>query len=628
MAPRHSSFSSFSNILDTRILRALSDLGFVKPTPVQGKVIPLALSGRDILARARTGTGKTAAYCIPIVQKILTAKSSSSSSEAHHGIRALILVPTRELAEQTASHMKSIACYCDKEVAVMNVAGGNSMHVQQLVLSDQPDVIVGTPARVLPYLKSSSITLQHVETLVIDEADLILSYGHDEDVRTILQDYPPPKHCQSLLMSATMTEDVSALQGLVLRDPAILRLEKSDDLDSNLTQFYARCSAVDKFLLIYVILKLKLIKGKCILFVNSTERSYRLKLFLEQFGIGACVLNAELPLNSRYHIVQEFNRGVYQYIIATDESGVSLARNGDAASTAERDAKQDVDEDSNDEEDENEDKELGGEGEPVESSSNTKGKRKRHDSPNPKEKRGKRRRRGHGEEYGVSRGVDFVNVACVINFDFPHTAQAYTHRVGRTARAGRSGVALSFVVPSDRRAKEAQLRYPGDTAEEDVFDTVEVEQRGRGGTLKEYAFDMQQVESFRYRMDGALRAVTKQAIREARLSELKMEMLNSTKLKAHFEDNPLDLEYLRHDRPLNPMRIQPELRHVPNYLLPRTGALPAPQGGRSTVPLEKRDERRGKAPRGRGRGAGRGGHHGGRSASSRGRKKRDPLRSF
>ena len=121
-----------------------------------------------------------------------------------------------------------------------------------------------------------------------------------------------------------MTKDVELLKGMVLRNPAILRLEEDPAAAaSNLTQYYVRTSEKDKFLLAYVLLKLKLVRGKCLIFVADVDRSYRLKLFLEQFGVKACVLNSELPLNSRYHIVQEFNKGVYDYIIATDEGGAA-----------------------------------------------------------------------------------------------------------------------------------------------------------------------------------------------------------------------------------------------------------------------------------------------------------------
>lgn len=145
------SFQAFSNIIDSRLLRALADLGFARPTLVQSKAIPLALEGRDILARARTGSGKTAAYCVPLAQKVLNSKTVSvlptsvklfilsgilfKAGNVEQATRAVVLVPTRELADQVAKHLKSLLSYCDKDVTAANIAGGTSGHVQRQVSS-------------------------------------------------------------------------------------------------------------------------------------------------------------------------------------------------------------------------------------------------------------------------------------------------------------------------------------------------------------------------------------------------------------------------------------------------------------------------------------------------------------
>lgn len=151
----------------------------------------------------------------------------------------------------------------------------------------------------------------------------------------------------------------------------------------------------------------------------------------------------------------------------------------------------------------------------------------------------KHKRKGKSKEYGVTRGVDFVDVACVVNFDLPTSSRAYTHRIGRTARAGRTGMALSFVLPKDLWGKNKAVGcLPGSERDEIVFAKIEEEQAAKGCKLKVYQFDMKQVEAFRYRMEDALRSVTRAAIREARVKELKTEFLNSDRLKVGDESFP------------------------------------------------------------------------------------------
>ncbi|KAG8840354.1 ATP-dependent DNA/RNA helicase, partial [Serendipita sp. 405] len=383
----------------------------------------------------------------------------------------------------------------------------------------------------------------------------------------------------------------------------------------------------EKFLHIYVILKLKLIKGKAILFVNDVERCFRLKLFLEQFSIRCCVLNKELPINSRYHTIQEFNKGVYDYIIATDESG-----------GGNEEIESDLEDDDGDDEALNEEN-KGNEAEatqiiedvqkPVDAESaspNSNRKRKREATdvdgdhtmePIDEDEVAKTRRkkkfpsqslrkdnksmRGTEKEYSTSRGVDFVDVACVVNFDLPLSHRSYVHRVGRTARAGRAGVAISFVVrPKETHSKASHQKLFGREAQNDekIWKRIEREQNSWAkevasappadrpeSIIKPFNITPSLLSSFKYRMEDALRSVTGKAVKEARIKELKSEILNSDKLKAHFEDHPLDLEYLRHDKPLHPSRVQTHMKFVPSYLLPR-GTLPA---GANTVSQDRSD---------------------------------------
>ncbi|XP_016422928.1 probable ATP-dependent RNA helicase DDX56 [Sinocyclocheilus rhinocerous] len=482
--------------LDDRLLKALADLGWSQPTLIQEKAIPLALEGKDLLARARTGSGKTAAYAIPLIQRILTSKQTVREQ----AVRALVLVPTKELGQQVQTMIRQLTAFCGRDVRVADISGKADISAQKPILMEKPDIVVSTPSRVQAHINSQNLQLQSaLEMLVIDEADLVFSFGFEADLKNLLCHLP--KIYQAFLMSATLNDDVQALKELVLHNPVMLKLQGSQLPDSSqLQQYSVRCEEEDKFLLIYTLLKLGLVQGKSLLFVRDVDRCYRLKLFLEQFSIPACVLNSELPIHSRCHIITQFNQGFYNYIIATDEQGLE--------NPARRSQK-----------------------------TQEKGKKKK----------------GKDKEYGVSRGIDFHNVSNVINFDFPSSVESYIHRVGRTARADNSGSALSFISHTEiPMLTQVENILTGDSTHDSV--------------LKPYGFKMEEIEGFRYRCRDAMRSVTKQAVKEARLKEIKQELLNSEKLKTYFEDNPRDLQLLRHDKDLHPAVIKPHLKNVPDYL--------------------------------------------------------------
>ncbi|XP_064828372.1 probable ATP-dependent RNA helicase DDX56 isoform X2 [Oncorhynchus masou masou] len=508
--------------IDDRILKALADLGWAQPTLIQEKAIPLALEGKDILARARTGSGKTAAYAVPVIQRILTSKQNVREQ----AVRVLILVPTKELGQQVQAMIRQLTAYCARDVRVADISGKADLSAQRPILMEKPDVVVGTPSRVLAHLSAQSLDLQaSLETLVIDEADLLFSFGFEADLKSLLCHLP--KIYQSFLMSATLSEDVQALKELLLHNPVILKLQGSQLPDSSqLQQYSVQCEEEDKFLLIYTLLKLHLVQGKTLVFVGAVERCYRLKLFLEQFSIPTCVLNSELPVHSRCHIITQFNQGFYDYIIATDEQVLA-----DPTTTTAQAAE-------------------------------GKGKKKKNAG------------RAKDKEYGVSRGIDFQNVSNVINFDFPTTVDSYIHRVGRTARADNPGTALTFI-------SHTELPLLAEVEDALIGDNTEC-------ALKPYGFKMEEIEGFRYRCRDAMRSVTKQAVREARLKEIKQELLNSEKLKTYFEDNPRDLQLLRHDKDLHPAVIKPHLKNVPEYLIPPTlRGVANPMSGRKRRRREK-----------------------------------------
>ncbi|CAO2654014.1 Nn.00g107470.m01.CDS01 [Neocucurbitaria sp. VM-36] len=497
------SFAEFQ--LEPRLLRGIRDQKWSSPTAVQSRAIPLALQGRDILARSGTGTGKTAAYLLPLLHNTLRRKGKTS----------LILVPTKELALQITKVAKSLSAHCGQDIRIQNIAGKESEVVTKAKLADCPDIVIATPARASANINNGALSVGELAHLVVDEGDLVMGYGFKEDLDQIAQSIP--KGVQMFLMSATLNTEVESLGSLLCTDPVILKLDDLDKNSQRVKQYVIKCAEEEKFLMIYAMFKLQLIKGKSIVFVGDTDRSYRVKLFLEQFGIKSCVLNSELPLASRLHIVDEFNKNIYNILIASDETEILGSRQEKAESRPKKKAKKD--------------------------------KESKTDS-------------------GVSRGIDFLNVSCVLNFDFPATYKSYFHRIGRTARAGKSGTAISFIIPKEKYRKHKSTTFAGCENDEEVLKKVEKHQE-EGQKLENYNFDMKRLEPFRYRFGDALRSVTRIAIREARIKEIRLELSKSQKLSRYFEENPEALAHLRHDQTLNhPARIQPHLKHVPDYLLP------------------------------------------------------------
>ncbi|KAI0381000.1 DEAD-domain-containing protein [Hypomontagnella monticulosa] len=573
--------------LDSRLLQATARQNWQTPTLVQSKAIPLAIDGHDVLAKAKTGSGKTAAYALPILQAILKRKQTSPDSYT----AALILVPTNELVTQVASVLESLTSFCSREVKVSKLSDKLSDPAQRAVLSDSPDVVVATPARACHNIKNSALSLEKLTHLVLDEADLVLSYGYDEDLQNVASSLP--KGLQTTLVSATLTPEVDTLKGLFCRNPTVLDLEEPDDDGGGVSQFVVKCGEDEKFLLIYCMIKLELVKGKAIIFVSDVDRCYRLKLFFEQFGIRSCLLNSELPVNCRIHAVEEFNRGIYNIIIASDENEV-IGDETDQLDLGDKTNTSSAHGNAN--------------GEAAESND-----QKSVAAPTAKKRKSSRR----DKNYGVSRGIDFKNVAVVINFDLPLSSRSYLHRIGRTARAGQTGMALSFVVPKEKFRKHVPTSVETAENDEKVLARIIKQQAKKGNEVKPYNFDMKAVEAFRYRMNDALRAVTKVAVREARLRELKQELLKSESLKRHFEENPLEVRHLRHDVELRTTRSQPHLKHVPDYLLPKDGKKAITPNEVGFVPFKKVLDGRGRKSR---ISKGRGRRVGGR--------KSDPLKSF
>jgi len=512
--------------------------------------------------RARTGSGKTLAYCLPILHKILSKTEESDDDNDEGFVKAIILVPTKELCAQVTKTIKGLTYYCDEIIFVATLGGGahsNSsvLAKQQAMLRDRPNIIVSTPAGLLKHLKSDEggvleRTLKlSVESLVIDEADLVLSFGYANDVSGIIKYLP--KICQGFLMSATLSPELNSLKRIVLHSPAVLKLEEEHETqnngsdskkEGNLSQFYLPLPHKDKNLVLYVFLKLGVLRGKGLFFVNTVDNGYRLKLFFEQFHIRSTVLNAELPLKSRLNIIEQFNVGNFDFLIATDQS--SHAKNQKQKDLSENDY---IDEDTETEDD----------------------SKKR-----SSKKKSKRRKDG---EYGAARGLDFQGVSFVVNVDFPNSIDSYVHRIGRTARGGAKGVALSLVDSnSDEQGEMLHLVQQSQPSlpmapSTSTLHSVGIEDDSQPDTQYQPAlldFDLKEIEGFRYRVEDVSRAVTKFSVRETRAAELRSEILNSERLQGHFEENPSDLQILRHDRQATQTsKVQDHLKHVPKYLLPR-----------------------------------------------------------
>ncbi|KAK5170655.1 ATP-dependent DNA/RNA helicase [Saxophila tyrrhenica] len=623
-APATPTFARFD--LDARLLQAVSREKFSTPTLVQAKAIPVILNGKDVLARSKTGSGKTLAYLLPIHHGILQRKAISKAVKA---TTALILVPTKELAKQVTTTIKTLTSFCAHEIRCENITRKEDAAVTRARLAEQPDIVVSTPSRAGLWLKNEVLKLNSLKQLVIDEADLVLSYGYSSDLNDLSSSLPPG--LQTILASATLNTEISTLTSLLSKTktgpssetlaPVVLDLSSEEAAEeSKLSHYVVRSAEEDKFLLIYAIFKLKLIKGKVIVFVADIDRCYRVKLFLEQFGIRSCVLNSELPVNSRVHVVEEFNRGVYDIIIAADEGEV--VGDGDGRSKKRRKTKQqreaaDGDNKSEDDDILDDEQDIG--------ISNT-------DATQEKSKKQQK-----NAEYTLSRGIDFRHVACVLNFDLPLSAKSYLHRVGRTARAGQTGMALSFYVPKELYRKHKSTTIEQCKNDEQVLGQVRDMFEGKAengeentkqigsatNSLQEWKFDMAKLDAFRYRFADALRSVTRIAVREARTRELRDELMKSEKLKRHFEENPDDLRHLRHDNELtHSVRQRPHLRHVPEYLLPEGGRAAVAKDVRY-VGLRKDSENKIRKARARNAGRGRsklGGGRGGRAA--------DPLRSL
>ncbi|MGK0360864.1 MAG: ATP-dependent RNA helicase RhlE [Bradymonadia bacterium] len=347
--------------LPDHLLQALSDVGFDAPTPIQAGAIPPILAGHDVAGEAQTGSGKTAAFVLPILQRLCDPAHPDTARADTRPVRVLALAPTRELALQVAGVFTRLAQHAPRPITVLSVIGGVSVEQQLSALWHGVDIIVATPGRLLDLLDRGELDLRGLQVLVLDEADKLLDLGFSDALADLFQSIPDAR--QTLLFSATLPPRVLALATDVLRDPVTVRV---DDAPVGPIGIHQRVIEVERdsrrMLLQHLIRKESW--GRTLVFVATKRASDNLAAKLRKAGIWADALHGGLFQADRVEVLAQFRHGRVPVLVATD-----LA----------------------------------------------------------------------------ARGIDVPDIGAVINFDLPRSPHDYLHRIGRTGRAGATGVAVSFI---------------------------------------------------------------------------------------------------------------------------------------------------------------------------------------
>ncbi len=361
---------SFSQMnLDAHIFKALNACGYNNPTPIQASSIPSILTGKDLVASAQTGTGKTAAFVLPALQR-LTLKSAMSKP------RVLILTPTRELATQITQAASKYGKFL--RFNIISLVGGMPYRQQLRDLSRPVDIIVATPGRLLDHMSNGRLNLSAIEMLILDEADRMLDMGFIDDVKEIAK--ATPENRQTLLFSATVDNKLSGIIRQLLKNPVHIDLSQEKMAPTLIQQeVYMADSFQHKERLLQHFLENENI-FKAIIFSATKIHADKLAGQLIDMGYSAAALHGDLKQNVRNRTVEQLRRGKIQFLVATDVA---------------------------------------------------------------------------------ARGIDINDVTHVINYDLPKFAEDYVHRIGRTGRAGKEGIAISFVLPSDAKHLQKIERYIG-----------------------------------------------------------------------------------------------------------------------------------------------------------------------
>jgi len=308
--------------LDPLIQKAVAEQGYNNPTPIQAQSIPHVLAGSDLMGAAQTGTGKTAAFVLPIIQKILR-HASNSASPARHPIRALVLTPTRELAVQVADNAANYSKHTDLRTAV--VYGGVDMKEQVQVLRNGVEILIATPGRLLDHIGSKVANLSQVELLVLDEADRMLDMGFLPDLQRIINLIPAQR--QTLLFSATFSPEIKKLAQSYLRSPVTVEVARQNAAADTVKQVVHLVSSMDKQRAIVKVLENRTRQGlsrQCIIFTNSRLGCAKLARALERDGIKAGAIHGDKSQGERTLTLEAFKSGAIEALVATDVAARGL----------------------------------------------------------------------------------------------------------------------------------------------------------------------------------------------------------------------------------------------------------------------------------------------------------------
>ncbi|MGS0763075.1 DEAD/DEAH box helicase [Syntrophomonas curvata] len=300
--------------IDHHILKALSNMGFEETTPIQKETIPLALAGRDLIGRAQTGTGKTAAYGIPLVERC--------DRDSDH-IQGIVITPTRELAIQVAEELNRIGQY--KSIRALPIYGGQEIERQIRALKNRPHIIVGTPGRLMDHMRRKTIRLQQVKMVVLDEADEMLNMGFREDIEVILQQMPAGR--QNLLFSATIPLHIQTLAGQFMNNPEMIHIKPQEVTVSHIEQYYIETPETQKLDVLCRLLDIDN-PGLAIVFGRTKRRVDEIAEALNKRGYSAEGIHGDLTQSRRETIMHRFKSGMTELLIATDVAARGLDISG------------------------------------------------------------------------------------------------------------------------------------------------------------------------------------------------------------------------------------------------------------------------------------------------------------